>query len=216
MNKTQLKILLSRLEPVADKHPSLEQYQTPSDIAAELLTQADLAGDIDGKTVIDLGTGNGILALGAAVLGAEQVYAYDVDENSLDTAKQNKRVLEEELGREFSVEFIEKDVQDVEEGADTVVMNPPFGLQRGNRQANKVFLKEAFERAPTIYTLLHQADEKRDETRDHLAQLAEQHGFDATILSWFWFPIPREYAFHAKEQERVKVDLYKFFHATSE
>lgn len=209
MDKTQLKILLSGLAPVADKSPELEQYRTPPGIAAELLTQAGLAGDLDG-TVADLGCGNGILALGAAVLGAEQVHGYDIDDDAVAVARENAECLEDELDRSLPVTFTGTDVQAVEKSVDTVVMNPPFGLQQGNEQANKRFLQTAFALAPTVYALLHQSDEKRETTRDHIRSLAADNGYDTQILSWFRFPLPREYAFHEKERDETKVDLYRF------
>lgn len=209
MDKTQLKILLSRLAPVDDKTPALEQYQTSPAIAAELLAQADLAGDLDG-TVADLGCGNGILALGAAVLGAETVHGYDVDETAVTVAEENRATLEDELGRDLPVTFTAADIQDIEQSADTIAMNPPFGLKQGNEQANKRFLENAFAMAPTVYALLHQSDAKRADTRDHLRSFASGHGYDTDILAWFRFPLPRAYAFHEKEQAETKVDLYRF------
>lgn len=209
MDKTQLKILLSKLAPVDDKTPALEQYQTPPDIAAELLHQAALAGDLT-ETVADLGCGNGILALGAAILGAANVYGYDIDDTAITVAAENRETLEDELGRELPMTFTAADIQNVEQSADTVVMNPPFGLKEGNEQANKRFLATAFSMAPAVYALLHQSDGKRDTTRDHIRSFAADHGYDTQILSWFWFPLPREYAFHEKEQAETKVDLYRF------
>jgi putative methylase len=209
MKKSQLKILLSKLDAVDDPDVQLEQYQTPPDIAAELLHQAALAGGLDG-TVTDLGCGNGILALGAAVLSAEQVYATDIDEEAVAVAKKNKKLLEEELDRELPVTFAAQHVQHVEQDVDTVVMNPPFGLQRGNEKANKRFLEKAFDIAGTVYALLHQSADKRDETRDHLRTFADQHAFDTQILKWFPFPLPAAYSFHEKEREEIKVDLYRF------
>lgn len=210
MKKSQLKILLSKLEPLSDPKPEREQYQTPSEIASELLVQAEVAGDLGGP-VIDLGTGNGILALGAAVLGTDKVYGYDVDEQAVETAEENRDLLEEELGRELSAVFRIRDVVNVETAADTVVMNPPFGLQRGTGQLNRVFLEKAFDLAPTVYALLHQSVNKRDETRHFIEEMAARQGFCTSILAWFKFPIPRAFTFHENEQEQINVDLYKFY-----
>lgn len=44
---------------------------------------------VGGKSVIDVGTGSGILALAAAKLGAQSVEAYDVDDNAVKSAKEN-------------------------------------------------------------------------------------------------------------------------------
>lgn len=44
---------------------------------------------VEDKTVIDVGTGSGILALASAVLGAKSVEAYDIDDNAVKSAKEN-------------------------------------------------------------------------------------------------------------------------------
>ncbi len=44
---------------------------------------------VEGKSVIDVGTGSGILALASAKLGAKSVEAYDVDDNAVKSAKEN-------------------------------------------------------------------------------------------------------------------------------
>lgn len=44
---------------------------------------------IEDKTVIDVGTGSGILALASAKLGAKSVEAYDIDDNAVKSAKEN-------------------------------------------------------------------------------------------------------------------------------
>lgn len=49
-----------------------------------------LAGeDLDGKTVIDYGCGSGILAIAAALLGAEQIFAFDIEPQALLATKDN-------------------------------------------------------------------------------------------------------------------------------
>ena len=70
-SKKDLEIILSTLKGFERPKPELEQYTTPSSLAAELLWQAYIDGNIEGKIVVDLGCGTGILALGAAILGAK-------------------------------------------------------------------------------------------------------------------------------------------------
>lgn len=45
--------------------------------------------ELSGKTVIDYGCGSGILAIAALLLGAEKVYAVDIDPQAIEATKQN-------------------------------------------------------------------------------------------------------------------------------
>lgn len=45
--------------------------------------------DVKGKTVLDIGTGSGILAIAASLLGAREVYAFDLDPVAVEVAREN-------------------------------------------------------------------------------------------------------------------------------
>ena len=82
-SKKDLEIILSTIKGFEEPKPELEQYITPSDIAAELLWTANMDGNIVGKIVFELGCGTGIFSFGAALLGAKTVIGYDTDEKAL-------------------------------------------------------------------------------------------------------------------------------------
>jgi ribosomal protein L11 methyltransferase len=42
--------------------------------------------------ILDVGTGSGILAIAACKMGSEKVYAFDVDEEAIENAKENMRI----------------------------------------------------------------------------------------------------------------------------
>ena len=81
---------------------------------------AHLHGQSSLGRVLDLGTGTGILALAAALLGAEKVLAVDLNPLSVKTAQKNVRL----NGLDGSIEVVEGLAEDfVEKTADLVVAN---------------------------------------------------------------------------------------------
>ena len=56
-----------------------------------------LAADLSGKNVLDHGTGTGVLAIFAKHLGAAQVIAVDIDEKSVENAKENAALNNEKI-----------------------------------------------------------------------------------------------------------------------
>ena len=56
-----------------------------------------LATDLSNKNVLDHGTGTGVLAIFAKHLGAAQVIAVDIDEKSVENAKENAALNNEEI-----------------------------------------------------------------------------------------------------------------------
>ncbi|MDY6770535.1 MAG: methyltransferase [Candidatus Nanohaloarchaea archaeon] len=204
MDASQLKILLSKLEGFADPEPRLEQYVTPSDVAARFLNTVRM--QVDGDELVDLGSGTGVLSIGAAALGFT-VRGYEQDPDAIQVAEQNLAQAEEETG-ELDVTFIQADVEDVDDEADVVAMNPPFGIQ--DDDANLRFLEAAFSVADEVFALLHSSEAKRDETRQFIKEFASNRGFDATVFATYRFRLPNSMAFHEREQARIGVDAYHF------
>ncbi len=197
MRKKHLAILLSSLEGFKDPKPELEQYRTPGNVAAELLWVALQLGDVEGKVVADFGTGTGVLAIGAKLLGARKVYALEIDKNALEIARRNA----ERLGVE--VEFLHMDISEFSERVHTVVMNPPFGSQR--RHADRPFLLKAFEVSDVVYTI-HLA---KPEVRRFIEGFSRDHNFVPQLLLTLQFELPAQFFFHKKPLERITTDLYR-------
>jgi len=200
MKKRHLAMFLSRLEGFPSPKPELEQYRTPGDVAAELLWLAHSFGDIERKVVADLGAGTGVLSIGAVLLGAEKVYAIELDAKALDVARRNAY----SLGVEEKIEFINADVSEFSLGVDTVIMNPPFGSQV--KHADRPFLMKAFEIADVVYSI-HLA---KTEVRNFIEKFSLDSGFEAIRLRTSPFEIPAQFHFHRKRLERILVDLYRF------
>ena len=192
MKKKQLEILLERIESF--DHPSLkhEQYSTPASVAADLLFLAYMHDDLG--VVCDLGCGTGILAVGAALLGAKSI-GVDIDPFALASAKTNAKKLDAE------VEFILGDVKDLEfKGIDTVVMNPPFGAQKSS-QGDRPFLKKAMHMAKTIYTINNAGSEGFIQRFIKPCKVQEIYHIP--------FRLKRSFEFHRESCKTINVELYR-------
>ena len=152
MRLRQLEIALQGLAPFPSPRPALEQYATPAPLAARLLFFAAGHGEIEDRTVLDLGSGTGVLACGAALLGASRVTGVEADRGAIAVAEANA----DRLG--VAIEWVEGDVGDLPEPVrsrvfDTVVMNPPFGAQA--RHADRPFVDAALAHGRTVYSLFN-------------------------------------------------------------
>ncbi len=205
MNKKKLSILLSKLSNFEFQNLKLEQYPTDSNIAAEVLWDAYLKGDIKDKTIADLGCGHGILGLGALVLGAKQVIFVDVDEKILDIARKNKEYLEKELNEKFNSSFMHKNVRHFKKKVDVILQNPPFGVKRTHM--DKLFLLKAMELAPIIYTF-HKLS-----TENFVKSIVEDYGYKIKQRFRFKFPLRKSFWFHMKSVKHIDVGCWKLVKA---
>ncbi len=149
MNKKSLELFLSGLSLPDSYNINLEQYPTDAGTAATILMEAYLDGNIKGKSVIDLGTGNGIFAIGAWYLGSSGCTGIDVDSKMIDLAKEN---CNKSLCR---CNFIKTGVSGVAGSYDTVIMNPPFGSVI--KHDDLPFIKKAVEIGTNIYSIHNMA-----------------------------------------------------------
>jgi putative methylase len=192
MKQRKLEILLEEIEGFSNPELELEQYQTPSLLAAEILHFAYMQGDLD-ESVQDLGCGTGILAIGAKILGARKVLGYDADPKALKVAKKNA----EKLGVE--VEFVCSDITEVSERVKTTLMNPPFGARVKGR--DRPFLSSALRTSEVIYSI---------HNRGSLAFI--QKFIKPAVITHSYvakFPIKRTFDFHQKEREIIEVEIYR-------
>ena len=195
--KKELEMLLERMDGFSNPKLQLEQYVTPPALAAEMAVNAKLMGDL--QNVIDLGCGTGILAIAAALLGAEAT-GFDVDAGALRIAKRNAR----SMG--VHVDFVQSDVRrfclKVDELSDvTTLMNPPFGIQV--RHADRPFLEKAMEFSKVIYSI-HSAG-----SQEFVSRMAEQRGFVITHLWKYSIPLRRTYSFHEKAFKYIPVEVFR-------
>ncbi len=186
--KKRLEMLLEKLDKVEAGNPEMEQYSTPADIASDMLWYAYQRGDIEGKLVVDFGCGNGIFAIGAALLGGNAI-GIDIDEKMIQLARKNAEKMN------VKVEFIKMDVEQFNGKCDVVIMNPPFGAQYANRKADRRFLKKAMEVSNVIYSL------HLEESMGFIKKFVESGGFDFFVVKKYRFPIKATMPFH---RSRIK------------
>jgi len=196
MKKKELEIALQKISSIENPSPSLEQYHTPADIAADIIFNA--YDDIYGKEVIDLGCGTGIFSIGAALMGAKKVVGMDIDSRAIETAREEAK----KFGLE-NISFMVKDVRDVAVEGDAVIMNPPFGSQLGNRNADRIFLEKGMEIAPVVYSLHLKS------TLPFIKILVDSLGGEITYSKDYAFPIKRLFPFHKKKVEVYEVILLR-------
>lgn len=197
-----LEMALESIQRTDEYDVKLEQYPTPANIVSAILFSAQMEhGDITDKTVFDLGCGDGIFALGAALLGARRVVGIDVQSKALKASHTNSRLLE----IEDTVDWVLGDISSLQLQClvDTVVSNPPFGVK--NRGADMRFLKKAISIADVTYSI-HLAGEKN---RIFLLKEIEKLNAMVTQIETFQFPIKKLFDFHKKEIHMVDVDLYR-------
>jgi putative methylase len=202
MRLRDLEMALESMKRLDRYDVSLEQYPTPAPIAAAVLYAAQMEhNDITNKTVCDLGCGDGIFAIGAALLGANRAIGIDVQSKALKASQMNSR----SLGTEDTVDWVLGDVSSLQIRClvDTVVSNPPFGVKK--RGADLRFLKKAISIADVTYSM-HLAGDKN---RVFLKNEIEKLGARIAQLETFQFPIGRLFEYHKKQKHIVDVDLYR-------
>jgi putative methylase len=200
VRKRDLERALSQIEAHPLPNAYLEQYTTPSNVAAETLyLAAYVYDDVIDKTVVDLGCGTGRLGIGAALLGAKEVFGVDVDEVAVRAAQKNAEI----MGVKEKTHWIVADIDVVKGSFDTVLQNPPFGVQR--RRADRRFITKSLELSSTIYSF-HKGGEGN---REFIKRFIEEHGGKVTTIFPLKMEIPRMFNFHTKKKKITQVDLYR-------
>jgi putative methylase len=199
MKLKRLEMTLQRVAGFSSPRPVLEQYQTPAPLAARLLYHALMKGDVEGKVVCDLGSGTGVLAIGAALLGAVSVKGVEVDKKAVDIAGENAKLLDAD------VEFIVADIKDqtladVLGLCDTVIMNPPFGAQKVH--ADRPFIDLAISVAPVIYGIFNAGSTPFIKTyTTGRAEIDERVGGV--------FAMKRTFSFHTQDIQEIGVEILR-------
>jgi putative methylase len=218
VRKLELEMLLSRVEPHPEPKADMEQYTIPADVAARMLYVAAYADNrIFGRSVLDLGCGTGRLALGAAFLGAKEALGVDIDKTAVKVAVENSI----RLGLKDKADWLVADVRTIRGDFDTVLQNPPYGVQRVG--ADRKFLEKALEVGKTVYSLHKNQHADRTLYRmvkscstgivavsasPFLEGIIEKQGRKIKAVYAMIMSIPYMFNFHTKRKHEFIVDLY--------
>jgi putative methylase len=217
IRKLDLERFLSKVKPHPSPNAHLEQYTTSESVAATMLYMAAYTyGDIVGKKVLDLGCGTGRLSLGAAFLGAESVVGIDIDKTAVKAAAEN--AANADLNADMG--WVAGDIDAVTGKFDTVLQNPPFGVQK--RSADRKFLEKALEVGDAVYSLHnHPYTDKqllsrlkpnagilRVESSPFISKFVEEHGGRVEAAYALPLVIPHMFDFHTKTKHKIVIDLY--------
>ena len=199
-SKRDLEVILSKLKSFEKPSLTLEQYPTPSNIAAEWVWNMAMKGEVAGKSIADAGCGPGIIGLGLLLLGARKVIFIDKDPEVMLICQQNyERIREEyEIG---AAEFVAHDFSLFDGEVDIVVQNPPFGTKE--EHADKRFLEKAFMIAPIVYSM------HKWSTQKFVEAICKDFHFQITDLWRYEFPIKAAFKFHEKPVQIVDVGLWR-------
>lgn len=202
---------LSRLKQIESINITNEQYQTPSEIASEILWSAMFYNDITDNIIYDLGCGNGIFGIGALLCGALNCTFIDSDSKAIEILKENLTNFEfssDETNiknidiKEFKDEIITEELKEKFEDKNinikkVVIMNPPFGTKKIH--ADKDFLIKSFQFADVIYSM-HLKD-----TIGFLNAISNDYNFKITHSWEFDFAIKKSHVMHKKNKLNVPV-----------
>ena len=196
IRKRDLTIKLQQIIPHPEPQVALEQYTIPADLAAHILFQACYVyGDIENKSVADLGTGTGRLAFGASMLGAGYVVGIDLDPINLGVASRNAKLLG------IHADWVCGVIECLRGKVDTVLMNPPFGTKQPHADIH--FLQIALAFGTTVYSI------HKSSTREYLTRWLRGRANKTERILSTRMEIPHQFAFHTKRSRKVAVDVFR-------
>jgi putative methylase len=140
-----------------------------------------------------------VLAIGAALLGAERITGLDCDSDAIAVARENAALLDAD------VDFVGADARDAElpgrlGSFDSVVMNPPFGAQKAH--ADRPFIDLALAIAPVTYGIFNAGSIPFIEAYTAgRAEITEKIGGT--------FRMKRTFSHHKKDSVEIEVEIIR-------
>ncbi|MBT61009.1 MAG: hypothetical protein CMA63_05610 [Euryarchaeota archaeon] len=204
MRPKHLAIELSKLQPHPCVSVELEQYATEGDLASYWIRAIEQLDGLDGKRILDLGAGNGILGIGCVLLGAVHATLIEADAAAVEVIQTNIQSISKHFAGEFEVrhEMVSTTTQNLEQPPDIVVMNPPWGVQTA--RADRPMLEYAFSQGAGVVHVLHSAK------AHHVQAIADQYGYQSEAVFETEFRLPPTYQHHTKRKATTSVRCWRF------
>jgi putative methylase len=96
------------------------------------------------------------------------------------------------------IEFVESDVCDFEEEADTVVMNPPFSV---HSDTGLEFVGKAVELADDVYMIANRG------SREAIKDFVRNSSHEIKAVQEYTIALPATYGFHTEGSRETPVDF---------
>ena len=210
-SKQELAIALSKLKQITTVDRGLEQYQTDSELAAEIVWNAFMHEDIEGNIIYDLGCGNGVFGIGCLMTGARHCIFVDVHIGAIGYLEKNlednpvfkdmSKVIHENI-KDIDFKIVQErldiaESDEPENSRNIAIMNPPFGTKE--EHADREFLEKAFTFADVIYSI-HMASSLK-----FLEQFSEDNGYKVSKAWKYDFGSKKSHAKHKKNKLNVPI-----------
>ena len=201
MRQRHLAMQLSSLTPHPCQSVELEQYPTEGNLAAAWLTKIGLGDGFEGKHVLDLGAGNGVLGIGAAFLGAKHVTMVECDPMTVKVLEENVRNVDGMAMCTILESRVEGSPLTLEVPVDMAIMNPPWGVQ--TQRADRAFFETIFAMNIPLVHFIHSIE------AEHLLPLAHSNGYELHSIYQDDFRLPPAYAHHSKNKATTRIRCYR-------
>ncbi|AFN83599.1 putative methyltransferase [Encephalitozoon romaleae SJ-2008] len=195
MKIKELKMKLSKVKDFHKMSVGLEQYMTPPDIAASMVSVAHSTyDDIEGRSILDLCCGTGMLSFACGYFSPSYILGIDLCPSALETFRLNNL----EFG--INIDLVRCSIDDltfIEGRFDTAIVNPPFGTKI--KHADIKAVDKALEICNVVYSL------HKTSTRKYITARYP----NVEVLAKIKYELPRKHDFHKKDKKTIDVDFIR-------